>query len=56
MAVGNDLIAGRGPGDWTVLVVDDDDQIRALFAAVLARAGYTARTAADGPGALALFE
>ncbi len=38
----------------TVLVVDDDDAIRDLVAMVLADAGYTVRTAADGATAVAL--
>ena len=38
----------------TVLVVDDDDAIRDLVAMVLADAGYTVRTAADGAAAVAL--
>ena len=39
-----------------VLIVDDDDSIRALSQWVIQRAGYPALTARDGPEGLALFE
>ena len=38
-----------------VLVVDDDEPIRALLKAVLSDAGYVVECAADGPEALALL-
>jgi nitrogen-specific signal transduction histidine kinase/CheY-like chemotaxis protein len=39
-----------------ILVVDDDDQVRRLTAAVVRRLGFGALTAASGPKALALLE
>lgn len=39
----------------TILVADDDDTIRNLIAAVLARRGYAVRTAADGAAGLAVM-
>ena len=39
----------------TVLIVDDDESLRTLLKRVLQRAGYEARTAANGQEALASF-
>jgi CheY-like chemotaxis protein len=46
--------AGRQRGSETVLVVEDQEEVRGLAAGVLRRYGYTVLEAADGPGALAL--
>ncbi len=43
----------RGAG--TVLVVDDEEMVRAVTKSVLERAGFTVLTAADGRAALATF-
>ncbi len=40
----------------TILVVDDDDLVRAMVAHVLEREGYRVLKAADGMTALALYE
>ncbi|HMQ34208.1 MAG TPA: response regulator, partial [Chloroflexaceae bacterium] len=40
----------------TVLLVEDDDSVRALARGILARQGYTVIEAADGPAALAAAE
>jgi len=45
--------AGRGE---TVLVVEDDEQVRMLVLEVLGELGYTALEASDAPQALALLE
>lgn len=42
-------------GAPTVLIIDDDDSIRALAQWVAQRAGYQALTARDGPEGLASF-
>jgi DNA-binding response OmpR family regulator len=42
----------RPASDSVVLVVDDDDDIRALFSAILRRAGYQPRLASSGRQAL----
>jgi len=41
---------------YTVLVVDDEDSIRALYQAELEEEGYRVFSAPDGAGALALLE
>jgi CheY-like chemotaxis protein len=41
---------------WTVLVVDDDPDVRQYAASVLDEAGYRVLTAADGESALAVIE
>ncbi|HEY0523576.1 MAG TPA: response regulator [Stellaceae bacterium] len=41
---------------WTVLVVDDDPDVRQYAASVLDEAGYRVLTAADGESALAVVE
>jgi CheY-like chemotaxis protein len=41
---------------WTVLVVDDDPDVRQYAASVLDEAGYRVLTAADGGSALAVVE
>lgn len=41
--------------DYQILVVDDDESIRRMLAAVLAREGYQTVTARDGEDGLALF-
>jgi len=43
----------RATGSGTVLVVDDDDDVRRMVERVLRRAGYTVLTASSGPDALA---
>src|SRR4051812_47214540 len=40
------------PTGGGVLIVDDDDSVRDLFARAFAREGFTVRTAADGAEAL----
>ena len=40
----------------TVLIIDDDDAIRALSQWVIQRAGYQVLSARDGPEGLACFE
>ena len=40
----------------TILVVDDDDLVRAMVAHVLEREGYRVLKAADGASGLALYE
>jgi CheY-like chemotaxis protein len=42
----------QGVGQRSVLVVDDDNDIRELVAEVLRHAGYAVTTAGDGPTAL----
>ena len=41
--------------DYHILIVDDDESIRRMLAAVLAREGFQTVTAADGEEGLALF-
>jgi CheY-like chemotaxis protein len=41
--------------DVSVLVVDDDSEIREMMATILADAGYSVETAADGQEALAVL-
>jgi nitrogen-specific signal transduction histidine kinase/CheY-like chemotaxis protein len=43
-------------GAETILLVEDDDQVRRLMRRVLERHGYTVLTARDGPQALSTFE
>jgi PAS domain S-box-containing protein len=43
-------------GNETILVVEDDDAVRALVATSLRRAGYTVLAAADGRDALPIIE
>jgi len=43
-------------GDETVLLVEDNDQVRRLSEAILRRLGYSVLTAEDGPDALAVLE
>jgi two-component system, cell cycle sensor histidine kinase and response regulator CckA len=45
---------GLPKGDETILLVDDDEGVRALAASVLRSSGYTVLEAADGPAALAV--
>jgi len=47
-----DLPAGHGE---TILIVDDESNIREVTAAVLSRTGYNTLVAEDGPAALAIF-
>jgi len=42
--------------DFSILVVDDDEQIRSLLLKFLSRRGYQVQTATNGPQALALVE
>ena len=44
------------PGDTTILVVDDQDDVRAVAVAFLQHAGYRVRDARDGGGGLALLQ
>jgi CheY-like chemotaxis protein len=44
--------SARPAGSGTVLVVDDDDDVRRMVERVLRRAGYTVLTASSGPDAL----
>ena len=50
---------GASEGDWrgegTVLLVDDEETLRILGAAMLTRLGFTVLTAADGREALAIY-
>src|SRR5271157_6557663 len=39
----------------SILLIDDDDDLRTLFAGVLRSAGYTVDTASDGKTGLALY-
>ncbi|HTI79638.1 MAG TPA: response regulator [Acetobacteraceae bacterium] len=48
-------ITDAGRGAATVLVVDDDDAVRATTADVLNGLGYTVQQAADGPSALEIL-
>lgn len=43
-------------GPMPVLVVDDDDAVRLMYASALERAGFTTLQAADGPSALKILE
>ncbi|TSA01777.1 MAG: response regulator [Nitrospiraceae bacterium] len=45
-----------GPAALSVLVVDDEPQIRSMLSQFLTRRGYLVRVAPDGPTALAMFE
>jgi two-component system, cell cycle sensor histidine kinase and response regulator CckA len=47
---------GRGNGDETVLVVEDEPGVLHLAAGILRRHGYTVLTAPDGPTAVALVD
>lgn len=51
-----ELAAASGDEHATVLIVDDDDGVRALGKAVLASAGYQVVTAANGSEGLRMFE
>lgn len=51
--VNTESAGARSPA---VLIIDDDDAIRALSQWVIQRAGYPALTARDGPEGLATFE
>ncbi len=46
----------RPRGTETILLVEDEDQVRALASAVLARQGYKIHTAENGSAAIALLE
>ncbi|HYD64350.1 ATP-binding protein [Azospirillum sp.] len=47
--------AAAPAGGATVVVVEDEDLVRAFMVETLRRIGYTVHEAADGPAALALF-
>lgn len=51
----DDSQAPTGPGGETVLLVEDDEQIRALTERALRRAGFTVLVASDGVAALDLL-
>ena len=44
------------PGRSKILIVEDDDATRALYASALAREGFQVRTAPDGMAALRILE
>ncbi len=50
------VLPGPSTGHETVLVVEDEDGMRALTERILRNAGYTVLTAENGEDALALFE
>jgi CheY-like chemotaxis protein len=50
-----DVAAAPDRGDETILLVEDEDGVRALIARVLASRGYTVLQARSGPQALALW-
>ena len=52
MTAASDAWHGRG----TVLIVDDDEDVRALSAEAVRRVGLTVLSAADGPEAVELFQ
>jgi PAS domain S-box-containing protein len=59
VSAGDGQQPARGPangGGETILVVEDDAQVRAITCARLERLGYRALEAANGPSALALLE
>jgi PAS domain S-box-containing protein len=54
---GADEVGARpATGHETILLVEDEDDVRALAREVLERQGYTVREAGDGAQALALYE
>jgi CheY-like chemotaxis protein len=54
-ATGRIRDAGKSPLSGTVLIVDDEEMVRAPCAAMVTHAGYRALTAANGDEAVALF-
>ncbi|HLV99389.1 MAG TPA: response regulator [Ktedonobacterales bacterium] len=51
-----DLTWLPGSGQRTILIVEDDDELRLLLAELLAGAGFQVRTARDGQEALVLLQ
>jgi DNA-binding response OmpR family regulator len=45
----------EGPPKWTVLVVDDEKEVRAVMSRIVTRAGHDVVTAADGKAALEIL-
>lgn len=45
-----------GPKTWTVLVVDDEEDVRTVMSRIVTRAGHEVLTAGDGKTALELLE
>lgn len=44
------------PGNGTVLVIDDEDQVRMVTVQMLQRSGFNVLTASDGSGGIELFQ
>ena len=53
-AVKTDPVVGQSSGSETVLIVEDQDSVRAVMKAVLTRSGYKVLEAEGGPAALEL--
>jgi signal transduction histidine kinase/CheY-like chemotaxis protein len=53
---GSTDLTGRAHAGDTVLVIDDEDGVRAVAARLLERAGWTVLTAADGRSGIDLFQ
>jgi PAS domain S-box-containing protein len=56
VAAGPEPPAPRGRGDETILVCEDDEDVRAFTVQALGELGYGVLEAADGPAALRLLE
>jgi CheY-like chemotaxis protein len=54
-APSNQLLEATARGEGTILLVEDDDAVRAIARATLERAGYRVLAASDGLRALALL-
>jgi DNA-binding response OmpR family regulator len=46
----------EGPQTWTVLVVDDEEDVRTVMSRIVTRAGHQVVTAGDGKTALEILE
>jgi PAS domain S-box-containing protein len=53
---GAEVPAGDMPGAGTILVIDDDRDVRAFLSAALEGSGFRVQLAEDGPGGLARIE